>query len=151
MDQHLQARQTTTTHEDVNKPLVPRATLTMMDPSAHSTIAKAQEANDTLMKAITATATATATATVTDIVQATMAEPTRSALDLPPRRNPMLIIEGLATCAGPAARSNNNGSAVCLSGACATVCRCSGEDEETRAAKAMDAARKRMSVHSLLC
>ncbi|KAG0040268.1 hypothetical protein BGZ82_004055 [Podila clonocystis] len=39
----------------------------------------------------------------------------------------------------------------CLSGACGPICRCSGEDEETRAVKAMDAARKRMSVHSLLC
>jgi hypothetical protein len=47
--------------------------------------------------------------------------------------------------------SRNNGSVVCLSGACASVCRCSGEDEATRAVKAMDAARKRMSVHSLLC
>ncbi|KAF9919168.1 hypothetical protein BX616_000442 [Lobosporangium transversale] len=40
---------------------------------------------------------------------------------------------------------------ICLSGACGPVCRCSAEDEETRAVKAMDAARKRMSVHSLLC
>ncbi|KAF9974008.1 hypothetical protein BGZ73_002705 [Actinomortierella ambigua] len=39
----------------------------------------------------------------------------------------------------------------CLSGACGVVCRCHVEDEETRAAKAMEAARKRMSVHSLLC
>lgn len=39
----------------------------------------------------------------------------------------------------------------CPSGACGPICRCSGEDEETRAVKAMDAARKRMSVHSLLC
>ncbi|KAF9353378.1 hypothetical protein BGX26_008866, partial [Mortierella sp. AD094] len=47
--------------------------------------------------------------------------------------------------------SRNKGPVVCLTGACGTVCRCSGEDEETRAVKAMDAARKRMSVHSLLC
>ncbi|KAF9329919.1 hypothetical protein BG006_007074 [Podila minutissima] len=49
---------------------------------------------------------------------------------------------------------NNRKSAAtvtCLSGACGPICRCSGEDEEMRAAKAMDAARKRMSVHSLLC
>ncbi|KAG0226325.1 hypothetical protein BGW42_003760 [Actinomortierella wolfii] len=39
----------------------------------------------------------------------------------------------------------------CLSGACGVICRCHIEDEETRAAKAMEAARKRMSVHSLLC
>ncbi|KAG0041630.1 hypothetical protein BGZ83_001526, partial [Gryganskiella cystojenkinii] len=39
----------------------------------------------------------------------------------------------------------------CLSGACGSVCRCSNEDEETRAVRAMEAARKRMSVHSLLC
>ncbi|KAF9373801.1 hypothetical protein CPB97_000306, partial [Podila verticillata] len=31
----------------------------------------------------------------------------------------------------------------CLSEACGPICRCSGEDEETRAVKAMDAARKR--------
>ncbi|KAF9198234.1 hypothetical protein BGZ49_001012 [Haplosporangium sp. Z 27] len=47
--------------------------------------------------------------------------------------------------------SRNKGPVVCLTGACGAVCRCSGEDEETRAVKAMDAARKRMSVHSLLC
>ncbi|KAI8596042.1 hypothetical protein EDD21DRAFT_389533, partial [Dissophora ornata] len=47
--------------------------------------------------------------------------------------------------------SRNQGLVICLSGACGSVCRCSGEDEEARAAKAMDAARKRMSVHSLLC
>ncbi|KAI1318782.1 hypothetical protein EDD11_005853 [Mortierella claussenii] len=46
---------------------------------------------------------------------------------------------------------SKGGPVVCLSGACGAVCRCSGEDEETRAVKAMDAARKRMSVHSLLC
>ncbi|CAO3566372.1 unnamed protein product [Mortierella alpina] len=45
----------------------------------------------------------------------------------------------------------SKGSVICLSGACGSICRCSGEDEETRAVKAMDAARKRMSVHSLLC
>ncbi|KAF9579126.1 hypothetical protein BGW38_004752 [Lunasporangiospora selenospora] len=49
---------------------------------------------------------------------------------------------------------SSNGSmndGMCLSGACGAVCRCSGEDEEIRAVKALDAARKRMSVHSLLC
>ncbi|KAF9902883.1 hypothetical protein EC991_004395 [Linnemannia zychae] len=45
----------------------------------------------------------------------------------------------------------SKGPVICLTGACGSVCRCSGEDEETRAVKAMDAARKRMSVHSLLC
>ncbi|KAF9961628.1 hypothetical protein BGZ72_002719 [Mortierella alpina] len=45
----------------------------------------------------------------------------------------------------------SKGSVICMSGACGSICRCSGEDEETRAVKAMDAARKRMSVHSLLC
>ncbi|GJJ68103.1 hypothetical protein EMPS_00449 [Entomortierella parvispora] len=43
------------------------------------------------------------------------------------------------------------GPVTCLSGACGSVCRCSIEDEETRAVKAIEAARKRMSVHSLLC
>ncbi|KAF9191580.1 hypothetical protein BGZ51_007143, partial [Haplosporangium sp. Z 767] len=51
----------------------------------------------------------------------------------------------------PLLTSRSKGSVVCLSGACGSICRCSGEDEETRAVKAMDAARKRMSVHSLLC
>ncbi|KAF9417049.1 hypothetical protein BGZ94_010052 [Podila epigama] len=50
-----------------------------------------------------------------------------------------------------ASRKSVASSMTCLSGACGPVCRCSGEDEETRAVKAMDAARKRMSVHSLLC
>ncbi|KAG0294950.1 hypothetical protein BGZ98_001567, partial [Dissophora globulifera] len=45
----------------------------------------------------------------------------------------------------------SSGPVFCLSGACGSVCRCSGEDEEARVAKAMEAARKRMSVHSLLC
>ncbi|KAF9106163.1 hypothetical protein BGX29_010308 [Mortierella sp. GBA35] len=47
--------------------------------------------------------------------------------------------------------SRSKGPVICMTGACGSVCRCSGEDEETRAVKAMDAARKRMSVHSLLC
>ncbi|KAF9116908.1 hypothetical protein BGX27_008992 [Mortierella sp. AM989] len=51
----------------------------------------------------------------------------------------------------PSYINRSKGPFVCLTGACGTVCRCSGEDEETRAVKAMDAARKRMSVHSLLC
>ncbi|KFH66993.1 hypothetical protein MVEG_07517 [Podila verticillata NRRL 6337] len=38
-----------------------------------------------------------------------------------------------------------------LSGACGPICRCSNEDEETQNVRAMGAARKRMSVHSLLC
>ncbi|KAF9922466.1 hypothetical protein FBU30_007373, partial [Linnemannia zychae] len=36
----------------------------------------------------------------------------------------------------------SKGPVICLTGACGSVCRCSGEDEETRAVKAMDAARK---------
>ncbi|KAG0215264.1 hypothetical protein BGX28_000483 [Mortierella sp. GBA30] len=40
---------------------------------------------------------------------------------------------------------SSNGSLICLSGACGSICRCSGEDEETRAVKAMDAARKQQS------